>query len=425
MTHRKLLASILAVALGTAIAQPARAASPTQTLEAFFGGANGILQSADLERGTDAPRQAIRARVNEIFDYQDAAARALGPAWQSRTPAEQAEFVRLFADFLERGYLAFVGTKANVSNGLQVRYLEESVTGDSAAVATTLLTRNGSELDVDYFMARRGEHWMVRDVVVDGMSLIANYRAQFNRILSTSSYADLVAKMQGDTLEVQQAPVTVAAQAAVEAGTPTATPARPVASAPPVAPVPPVVSVPPVVAAPALAEAPTGAPAPTVAVAPTAAEASAAAPQPVTPASPPAVDVPAVIARTVSRQEVQVAARTVEAVAAEVETTRASVPEPPAPVRPASKGTKGVAASHYWIQVGAFRTVGAAVQLAERLRRLGMAALNDPLTSAPGHPAGALARVRVGPLSNHSDALSQLRELIARGYTPFIAQARD
>ena len=84
-----------------------------------------------------------------------------------------------------------------------------------------------------------------------------------------------------------------------------------------------------------------------------------------------------------------------------------------------------MAASHYWIQVGAFRTVGAAVQLAERLRRQGVAASNDSLTSAPGHPAGALARVRVGPFATPSDAQSKLRELTARGYAPFIAQARD
>jgi len=379
MTHRKSLVSVLAVALGIVIAQPAWGASPKEVLETFFGGANAILRSADAERGTEAPRQAIRALVNEIFAYRDAAARALGPAWQSRTPSQQAEFVPLFADFLERGYIAFVGTKANVSGGMQIRYLEETITGDSAAVATSLLTRNGSDLDVDYFMVRRGGRWMVRDVVVDGMSLIANYRAQFNRILSTSSYAELVARMQGDTLEVPQP--------TVAAGAPVAQVAL-VAPAPTVAPV------------------------------------AAVAPEPAKPASPPAVVVPAVIAPPVARQEVQLAARHVEVAAPKVEAIRVSAPEPAIPVQAAPKGASRVAASHYWIQVGAFRTVGAAVQLAERLRRQGMAASNDPLTSAPGHPAGALARVRVGPFATHSDAQSKRRELIARGYAPFIAEAR-
>lgn len=377
---------VLAVALGIVTAQPSQAASPKEELETFFGSANAILRSADAERGAKAPRQAIRALVNEIFDYRDAAARALGPAWQSRTPAQQAEFVRLFADFLERGYIAFVGTKANVTAGLRVRYLEESITGDSAAVATTLLTRNGSDLDIDYFMIRRDDRWMVRDVVVDGMSLIANYRAQFNRILSASSYAELVARMQGGTLEVPQ-PV--------------------VAVAPPVAQVAVV------------------APAPIVAPAPPVAQPAAAAAQPAKPASPPAVVVPAVIAPPAPRQEVQVAARSVEVAAPRVDAIRVSAPEPATPVQAAPKGASRVAASHYWIQVGAFRTVGAAVQLAERLRHQGMAASNDSLTRAPGHPAEALARVRVGPFATRSDAKSKLRELLARGYAAFIDKARD
>jgi len=382
MARRKPMVSVLAVALGIAIAQPAWAASPTEVLEAFFGRANAILRSADTESGTEAPRQAIRALVNEVFDYRDAAARALGPAWQSRTPAQQAEFVRLFADFIERGYIAFIGAKASVTDGLKIRYLEESVTGDSAAVATTLLTRNGSDLDVDYFMVRRGGRWMLRDVVVDGMGLVANYRAQFNRILSTATYADLVARMQGDALEPRQ-PVVAAAVAA-----------------------------------------PGPAPAPRVA------QPAPAAAQPAKPVSTSAVAVPAVVAPPVvappvGRQEIHLAARHIEAVASKVEAIRVSAPGTAIPERAAPRGTSRAAATHYWIQVGAFKTVGAAVRLAERLRRQGMAASNDPLTSAPGHPAGALARVRVGPFATRSDARSKLRELMARGYAPFIAEARD
>jgi cell division septation protein DedD len=137
-----------------------------------------------------------------------------------------------------------------------------------------------------------------------------------------------------------------------------------------------------------------------------------------------------VIAPPVVRQEIHLSARSSEAPAPKVEAVRVSAPEPAIPVQAASpaqgasKGANRVATSHYWIQVGAFRTVGAAVQLAERLRRQGMAASNDPLTSAPGHP-GALTRVRVGPFATPSDAQSKLRELTARGYAPFIAQAHD
>lgn len=386
---------VLAVTVGVVVAQPAWGASPKDELETFFRGANATLQSVDGESGSEGARRSIRALVNDIFDYRDAAARALGPAWSSRTPAEQAEFVRLFADFLERGYIAFVGTKANVSGGLQIRYLEEMITGDTAAVATTLLTRSGSELDVDYFMVRRGARWMVRDVVVDGMSLIANYRAQFTRILSTASYAELVAKMQVDTIEVPQPAVAAAAA---------------VAEVPHVVPV---------------AHVPKDTAAPTVTPAHTVVQPSAPAVPPAQPAASPIVIAPVEIAPPGASHKIQLAERPVDGLAAKVEAVLVSAPEPAFPVAAPPKGASRVAVSHYWIQVGAFRTVEAAVQLAGRLRRQGMPASNDPLASVPGHPAGALARVRVGPFATHSDALSKLRELIARGYAPFIAEARD
>ncbi|MGH9365152.1 MAG: ABC transporter substrate-binding protein, partial [Thermoanaerobaculia bacterium] len=70
------------------------------------------------------------------------------------------------------------------------------IDGESARVATTLLTRGGQELPVDYWMVRRGERWKVQDVVVDGVSLVMNYRAQFARVLAAHPYAGLVAKMQ-------------------------------------------------------------------------------------------------------------------------------------------------------------------------------------------------------------------------------------
>ena len=95
----------------------------------------------------------------------------------------------------------------------------------------------------------------------------------------------------------------------------------------------------------------------------------------------------------------------------------------PERVEPASRNK--IASSGFWVQVGAFRTVDAAVQLAERLRRQGVSALHGPLTSTAAHPAELLARVRVGPFPSRAEALATLRELMARGYAPFIAEGRD
>ena len=190
---------VVVVGFGLGVAKPAWATSPTGTLEAFFARTNTVLQSVDPARGLETPRQAIRDLVNEVFDFRAAAAVALGSVWLSRVPEDQDEFTRLFAIFLERGFIAIVGSKAGVAGGVNIQYLGESIDGESAGVATTLLTRGGQELPVDYWMVRRGDRWKVQDVVVDGVSLVMNYRAQFTRVLAAYPYAELVARMQAET----------------------------------------------------------------------------------------------------------------------------------------------------------------------------------------------------------------------------------
>lgn len=244
--------------LALLVAAPARAGTPTETLRAFFGSANTILHSADIARGLDEPRQAIRVLVDQVFDYQEAAELVLGPVWQTRTPPQQAEFVRLFADFLERGFVAMIGSKASVANGVSVQYLGEAIDGESATVSTTVLTRSGSDLPVDYSMLRWDGRWMVRDVVIEGVSLIANYRAQFSRVIRTSSYAALISRMRGDGMEPAQSErrLVVTAEVVPLEPAPKAPAAAVTAAPPPVIEQPIVASAPPPVATPVATQPP-------------------------------------------------------------------------------------------------------------------------------------------------------------------------
>jgi hypothetical protein len=102
-----------------------------------------------------------------------------------------------------------------VSGGVRIQFLSEAIADDSATVSTTLMSRSGNQLPVDYRLVRRGDRWKVQDVIIDGVSLIANYRAQFNRILRDYSYAELIAKMRGEILEAR--PPAMAAAAVPEA----------------------------------------------------------------------------------------------------------------------------------------------------------------------------------------------------------------
>ena len=200
----------LVAGLALAVAQPAGAASPTAVLENFFEGANAILKTVDPFGDLEQPRQAIRDLVNEVFDFRGASALALGSAWLARTPEEQDEFVRLFAVFLERGFIGTIGAQASVSNGVKIQYVDESIGEGWAGVATSLLTRSGQALPVDYWFVRRGDRWKVQDVVIDGVSLIANYRSQFSRVLAAYPYSEVLARLGGSQPD---APAMVAAPA--------------------------------------------------------------------------------------------------------------------------------------------------------------------------------------------------------------------
>ncbi len=192
------------------------AESPTGTLRDFFAEVNKILAEPEMEGQPTERLIAVRKLVNDVFDFRDAAELALGREWQARTPAEQEEFVQLFADLFERSYVSRVASKASVNGGIRVRFLDESVDRDAATVQTAVVSRDGGEILLDYHMIKRGERWMVRDVVLEGVSLVANYRAQFQRVIQGSSYPELVAKMKATTAEARRVSTVPAETASTE-----------------------------------------------------------------------------------------------------------------------------------------------------------------------------------------------------------------
>jgi len=134
----------------------------------------------------------VRRIANDIFDFSETAKRSLARHWQSRTPAEREEFVQLFGDLLERSYIS----KIELYGGEKIGYIGESMDGDLATVRTRIVTRHGTEIPIDYKMHTLGSRWLVYDVSIEGVSLIANYRTQFNKIIQTQSYAELVKRMK-------------------------------------------------------------------------------------------------------------------------------------------------------------------------------------------------------------------------------------
>lgn len=185
----------LVAALTLLTAGEARAAGPAAELAEHIDRIFQTLADPALKAAgkTDARRAAVRMAVAEIFDFTEASRRALGRHWNDRMPDERARFVRLFTDLLDRGYLS----RIELYDGEQVIVTGETVEGDTAIVQTVVVTKDGSRTGVDYAMRQAAEpRWRVWDVRISGMSLVGSYRAQFNKIIRTSSWEDLVQRLE-------------------------------------------------------------------------------------------------------------------------------------------------------------------------------------------------------------------------------------
>jgi phospholipid transport system substrate-binding protein len=183
---------LLTAALLTAV-QPAWAGPPTEQLRGHVERVIKVLEDPELKReGRQAERRAaIRRLANEIFDFTETTRRSLGQHWQARTPAERAQFVKLYADVLERSYIG----KIEFYSGERILFVGDSVDRDQATVLTRLVTKGGTEIPVDYRIHRVAERWLTYDVAIEGVSMVANYRAQFNKITQASGYQALVSKL--------------------------------------------------------------------------------------------------------------------------------------------------------------------------------------------------------------------------------------
>src|SRR5437867_7056066 len=142
-------------------------------------------------------RRMIRQVASELFDFTEISQRSLGPHWRARTPAEREEFIALFGDLLEYSYVS----KIEAYSGETIRYLGEAVDGQQAVVKTRIVTKQGTEIPVDYRMMQNGSRWVVYDVTIEGVSLVSNYRSQFNAVIQRSGYRDLVAKLKAKQVE--------------------------------------------------------------------------------------------------------------------------------------------------------------------------------------------------------------------------------
>ena len=172
----------------------AGAGEPTDQVKRTVDKVIEILKNKELKRPANEKKRKteIRKAVSERFDFEEMAKRALAIHWQKRTPEERKEFVPLFTDLLERSYIR----KIERYTDERILYTGEKIQVDNAVVDTKVISRQNVETPIRYKVLNENGNWMVYDVVIEGVSLVNNYRNQFNRIIREDSYKELVRKLK-------------------------------------------------------------------------------------------------------------------------------------------------------------------------------------------------------------------------------------
>jgi phospholipid transport system substrate-binding protein len=191
---KRCLLVLTAVVLVVVDHTPALAGAPTDQLRVQVEQVIKLLSDPALKTPAKLGerRVMIMKIADEVFDFREISQRTLGRHWQGRTSAEQAEFSTLFRDVLARAYV----TQIENYSGEKVTFVNDAIEGDLATVRTKVITKTGTEIPVDYRMFSASARWRVYDVLIEGVSLVGNYRTQFNAIIQRKGYPELVAKLK-------------------------------------------------------------------------------------------------------------------------------------------------------------------------------------------------------------------------------------
>ncbi len=194
MSLTYLFRSLVSLLLVVGVAVPVLAGEPTDEIKQTTEKILSIVKDSSLKSPSKAQerRRLIRRAVDERFDWEEMARRSLGRYWAQRTAEEKKEFVHLFSELVERTYMS----KVEGYSGEKVRYDGETVDGEYAVVKVGIITQKNKNISVDYRLQKGGNEWLIYDVSIEGVSLVNNYRTQFNSIILQSSYEDLVKKMK-------------------------------------------------------------------------------------------------------------------------------------------------------------------------------------------------------------------------------------
>jgi len=199
MDCKRWITAAFAFLMALGVSSVSVAGGPTEDIRKTTERIIAIVTDPGLKEADKARERArqIRSAVDERFDWEEMSRRTLARHWKERTQKEKEEFVDLFSKLLERTYL----DKVESYSGEKVLYVDEKAEGNYGLVGVKIVTKQETEIQVDYRLRNKGKEWLVYDISVEGVSLVNNYRKQFNSILTRSSFKDLMEKLRSKVEE--------------------------------------------------------------------------------------------------------------------------------------------------------------------------------------------------------------------------------
>jgi len=188
MIRHRFIPSVAVLVLG--LASAAWAGQPTDQLRTYTDQVLKVLEDPALS--LPERREMVKHLAEQVFEVTETAKRALGQHWLQRTPAEREEFVKLFANLLEQTYI----NRIDEFGGEKLTYVSEQIDGDRAVVKARVTTKKGTDVPVESRLLQRDTRWLIYDILVENLSLISNYRSQFDRVIRTTSYEELVKRLK-------------------------------------------------------------------------------------------------------------------------------------------------------------------------------------------------------------------------------------
>jgi phospholipid transport system substrate-binding protein len=199
MVHREVVFILLALVslclADLAVAQ----SSATDAVKKVVDEVVSIVSNQEVKKAENKEKRQkeLKDAIGTIFDFPEMARRSLGAYWDDRTSAEKSEFAQVFETLLQNTYSKKIESYSNE----KIVYLKETVEGDTSQVKSMVVTSQRNEISIEYRLMNKGGKWMIYDVVIEGVNLVTNYHTQFEKIIRSEGYPELVKKLKSKNAE--------------------------------------------------------------------------------------------------------------------------------------------------------------------------------------------------------------------------------